>query len=83
MELGAAIKAARKKAGLSQDELASRVGCGRPQISRIETGAKGVSFALFSLLCRELSLDANAIVNPPVLDGSPGELIAPATESAA
>lgn len=79
--LGSAVKKARKARGLSQLELAAMVGCGRPQISRIETGDRGVSFDLFALLCKKLGLDANDIVDPRTHNGAREELIASPVES--
>lgn len=41
--LGAALAAARQKAGLTQDELADASGVSRPTISRIEQGTSSIS----------------------------------------
>lgn len=41
--LGAALSAARRSAGLSQDELAQASGVSRPTISRLEQGTSSIS----------------------------------------
>lgn len=41
--LGAAIAAARQRAGLTQDELAAASGVSRPTISRLELGTSSIS----------------------------------------
>ena len=49
-----AVRAARKKVGLTQQQLAKRIGSSQPRVVRIECGMAGVSFdlgfrALFSM----------------------------------
>jgi transcriptional regulator with XRE-family HTH domain len=41
--LARAIRSARKAAGVSQGELARRLGCDQGRVSRIESGKQGVS----------------------------------------
>jgi putative transcriptional regulator len=45
-ERGHRIKAARKRAGLTQQQLADRVGVGRVSIARVETGTREPSMKL-------------------------------------
>lgn len=53
--LGAAIRDARKKQGLSQDELAEKAGLSRPTIARVERG-DDVSTATINKLAEVLGL---------------------------
>jgi len=62
MELGPQVRAAREARGWSQEELAQRVGVSAAQVSRIESGARGVSFALARRLARELDLDPAGVL---------------------
>jgi DNA-binding XRE family transcriptional regulator len=45
-ERGHPLAAARERAGLTQQQLAERVGVGRVSIARIETGTRSPSMAL-------------------------------------
>lgn len=53
--LGAAIRDARKKQGLSQDELAEKAGLSRPTVARVERG-DDVSTATITKLAEVLGL---------------------------
>lgn len=44
-DIGAQIKAARKQAGLSQEELAEKIGCKQKQISDWERGSFAPKFS--------------------------------------
>lgn len=55
------VQAARREAGLSQEALAQRVGVGRPQISRIESGTKAPSYEVLVRLATVLDLDLNLL----------------------
>lgn len=59
---GALIRLAREKAGLSQQDLASLVGVGRTQISRIETGERGASLKTLRGVARALGLDPSVLI---------------------
>jgi DNA-binding XRE family transcriptional regulator len=61
LERGRRIKAARKRAGLTQKELADRVGVGREAIAKIETGARRASMDLGLSIARELGESAEAL----------------------
>jgi transcriptional regulator with XRE-family HTH domain len=57
-DFGALVALRRKQAGISQVELARRVGVGRTYLSMIENGhARNPSAALHYRLCKELGID--------------------------
>lgn len=51
----------RDRSGLSQLDLAKRVGVSRGQISRIESGAKGPSYETLIAIAVELDIDLNLL----------------------
>jgi putative transcriptional regulator len=53
-ESGARVKAARNAAGLTQPQLAERVGVGRATVARIEAGEVSPSVAVALAIAREL-----------------------------
>ena len=56
--IGRRIKEERKKKGLTQDELARKVGLSRQTLSKIESGhAALVSLVVFDRLLRALDMD--------------------------
>lgn len=64
MEAGQFIREARLRAGLSQRELAARVGTTQPAIARIESGGSSPSFARTLHLVRACGLDLDVRVVP-------------------
>jgi len=52
-----AVRAARTKAGISQTELAGRVGCNQSEISRIERGDRTLTVTRLEALVEVLDLD--------------------------
>lgn len=52
-----ALIAARKQAGLTQTELAERLGCHQSFVARIESGQRRVDAAELVILCRALAAD--------------------------
>lgn len=56
MELGPQVRAAREARGWSQEELAQRIGVSAVQVSRIESGARGVSWDTARRLVQVLEL---------------------------
>lgn len=58
--IGAAIRAARSRRGIKQDELAPRLGVGRATVARYETGQRTLSAAMLVHICQVLneSLDS-------------------------
>ena len=64
MDIGPIIRQARESKGWSQDQLAERVGVGRPHISRLEAGAREPTVALLSKLLKVLELDPRSVFHP-------------------
>ena len=56
------IKAARKGKGLSQVDLAERVGTDQGHISRIENGAKGASIEVLAAIAHELDMTVSQLI---------------------
>lgn len=70
--IGHNIKAARKRAGLTQEDVAASVGCSRPHIPNMEKGICGTGlFMLFKLAtvfgCGIVELVAGVRAHLPVL----------------
>ena len=57
-----ALKDARKVTGLSQAELAKRLGCSRPVVSCIENGQRRVDVVELVDICQALDLDICELV---------------------
>jgi putative transcriptional regulator len=53
-ESGPRVKAARLRAGLTQPQLAARVGVSRPTIARLESGARVPNVTVALAIAREL-----------------------------
>lgn len=62
---GQFVLQARRRAGLTQRQLAARVGLSQPQIARIEVGATAPSFERVVDLVRACDLDLVASITPP------------------
>jgi putative transcriptional regulator len=60
-ERGHRIKEARKRAGLTQQQLADQVGVGRVAIARVETGTRNPSKLLERAIARELGESVQAL----------------------
>lgn len=58
MAIGDLVRARREALGLSQAQLGERCGISGPQVSRIESGVRGLSLETLAKLARELELDA-------------------------
>ena len=61
------LRAIRKVAGLTQEELARRVACFRETISRIESGKQDPSMGLIRKLARALGCELRDLVGEAVL----------------
>ena len=66
--MGERVKAIRKALGLTQDQLAGRLGIGKAALSMIETGKAGLSARNRNILVQELN------VNPEWLEGGKGNM---------
>lgn len=62
MSIGENIKNARKAAGVSQKELAERLGVYQKDISRWENGERTPSLEVFARICKELNASADEIL---------------------
>jgi transcriptional regulator with XRE-family HTH domain len=60
--LATRIKAARKAKGLSQVDLAERVGTDQGHISRIENGAKGASIEVLAAIAQQLDMTVSQLI---------------------
>lgn len=56
LKIGRMLKDARIQKGLSQNELAFKVGMRQPDISRIEEGKKNITLETLACLCRVLDI---------------------------
>ncbi|AZV93653.1 transcriptional regulator [Bordetella sp. J329] len=56
-QLGATLQAARKAAGLTQSELASRIGLSQPRVSHLELHAQEMNVAQLLAWCATLGLE--------------------------
>lgn len=62
MDIGKKIKEARKGAGMTQKELAEKLGVYAKDICRWETGERTPSLQLFTELCKCLKVSADSIL---------------------
>jgi DNA-binding XRE family transcriptional regulator len=60
--IGFRIKEARKKTGVSQDELSNTIGINRTSLSNIENGRHQPSLYLLYRICAELKIDVQDIL---------------------
>jgi transcriptional regulator with XRE-family HTH domain len=60
---GRNLRLARLGAGLTQAELAGRVGIGRPWLSRLEAGAQECRFLTAMALARAVEVDLETLVH--------------------
>ena len=61
---GHAVAAARADAGITQTELAARVGVTKVAISHIEAGRSEASARMLSLIADALGIDAGPLIRP-------------------
>ena len=59
VEIGSRVKAVRKYCGLNQSEFGLRVGLTPSGVSKLETGDRGYSDAIFLAIVREFGVDEN------------------------
>lgn len=63
MTAGKNIKAARERAGISQTELAERIGTTRQQIGKYETDKQDMTVARMLRIAAALGVEPNTLVN--------------------
>lgn len=63
-EVGARLRAARRRTVLTQDALARLAGISRPSVSNIEAGRQSVTLALFLSLADALGADPAELLGP-------------------
>lgn len=61
-KIGKRIKAARKRAGLTQEELSGKISAGPTHISNIENGKKPFSVELLVEICNALEVSPNELL---------------------
>jgi transcriptional regulator with XRE-family HTH domain len=66
------IRSARKSKGMSQAELAKRVGTDQGHISRLESGETGASLDIITRLAKQLDLTVSQLVGDDVPDYESG-----------
>ena len=64
MDAGQLVREARKRAGLTQQALAGRVGVSQPAVARIESGRTSATFELMLRLVRACGFDLDIRVVP-------------------
>ena len=64
-EIGLQVRAARKNRGLSQEELAEKVGISVTHMSHIETGNTKLSLQVLADLASALSVSTDSLLFPP------------------
>ncbi len=62
MNIGENIRTARKKAGVSQKELAEHLGVYQKDVSRWENGERTPSTEVFARICKTLNASADEIL---------------------
>lgn len=67
--VGSALRRVRRAAGLSLNDVASRVGLSAAHLSRLESGGRGLSLAVLLTLADELGVSASALL-PAASSGS-------------
>lgn len=70
-DFGRRLRTAREAGGLSQSELAARVGLGRTSITNIETGRQRVPLHLLLELAAALGVQPASLLPTPPFDGQP------------
>jgi transcriptional regulator with XRE-family HTH domain len=68
-DFGRRLRAARKKTGLTQEELGRRVDLGRTSITNIENGTQHIALHQLFDLARAVGLPADSLLPVPPFDG--------------
>ena len=61
--MGEELRKARKRAGLTQEQLSFRAGLSRPYVSQLERNLKSPTVATLFLLCDALDVSAAEVVS--------------------
>jgi len=77
--VGSAVRAARRKAGLSQVELAKRAGTSQPSIARLERGLVSPTVISLDRIARALGTELVIDFEPP--GARPRQALAPTSHS--
>ncbi len=67
--VGSVVRAARRRAGLSQAELAGRIGTSQPSVARLERGQVSPTVAVLDRIARALGAELVVDFEP---SGAPG-----------
>ncbi len=62
IQIGAAIKAARERTGLTQEQFGELVSLGTKNVSDIERGISGITVATLKRICEKLSISSDMIL---------------------
>ncbi len=61
-QIGIQVRAARDKAGLTQEALAEKLDCTAQYISDLERGVTGISIPMLKTLCLKLGISSDSIL---------------------
>ena len=61
-QIGIQVRAARDKAGLTQEALAEKLDCTAQYISDLERGVTGISIPMLKTLCLRLGISSDSIL---------------------
>lgn len=62
IQIGAAMKAARERAGLTQEQFGELVSLGTKNVSDIERGIAGITVSTLKRICERLSISSDTIL---------------------
>lgn len=62
IQIGNAIKAARERAGLTQEQFGELVSLGTKNVSDIERGVAGITVSTLKRICEKLSISSDSIL---------------------
>lgn len=63
-KVGARVKAARQAEGLSQEQVAQRVGMARPSIANLEAGRQDMNISRLALVAAAVNLNLADLIRP-------------------
>lgn len=62
IQIGCAIRAARERAGLTQEQFGELVSLGTKNVSDIERGVAGITVSTLKRICEKLSISSDSII---------------------